>query len=519
MESISRRDLVKTAAVAGVAGVLSTGVGAGVALAAEGAQGVDWAEECDVLILGAGGAGLTCALAAADEGAQVILVESQATTSTSSTAICKGNYCVVGSPEQEAAGIEDSVDLYVDDIVAAGGSVMGDYPSAEALYNLDLVRLFAENSLAGQEFLKEIGVEFPEAPYQTSGSTVPRTFVLDNRRMCELLTERVEENPNVDLQYETSFERLVVDPAGRVVGALVTDPNGNAKAIKGRKATVLATGSFVRNAALVEECMPGLSSMVNMCGFGDTGKGHEAALSLGGALWGRSLVYPTEGYGIEDMTMCPELCAFGAIVVNERGERYMDDGQYWTNDRTRALINQGKSEKYGCYMNYTVIDQAMYDEAMRVGPQPGLTEVIAAKLIKGDTLEELAAAMDAPELPATVARYNEDLANGGDTLFHRTQLNGAGTGAPIPLTEPPFYAWANQPGLEYSPLCGFMANDRLQITNLYGEPVGGDTLYAIGEIILRAHEGNEYMIGSSISSNIAFGLVLGKQVAQLADWE
>ena len=64
-----------------------------------------------------------------------------------------------------------------------------------------------------------------------------------------------------------------------------------------------------------------------------------------------------------------------------------------------------------------------------------------------------------------------------------------------------------------------MANDRLQITNLYGEPVGGDTLYAIGEIILRAHEGNEYMIGSSISSNIAFGLVLGKQVAQLADWE
>ena len=98
-------------------------------------------------------------------------------------------------------------------------------------------------------------------------------------------------------------------------------------------------------------------------------------------------------------------------------------------------------------------------------------------------------------------------------------VDGVDIGAPIPLTEPPFYAWANQPGLEYSPLCGFMANDRLQITNLYGEPVGGDTLYAIGEIILRAHEGNEYMIGLSISSNIAFGLVLGKQVAQLADWE
>ena len=118
-----------------------------------------------------------------------------------------------------------------------------------------------------------------------------------------------------------------------------------------------------------------------------------------------------------------------------------------------------------------------------------------------------------------MAKYNEDLANGGDTLFGRTQKNGAGTGDPIPLTEPPFYAWANQPGLEYDPLTSFIPNAKFQFCNMYDEPLGGDTLYGIGELILRGHVGNEHMVGSSISSNIAFGLVLGKQVAALPSWE
>lgn len=77
-----------------------------------------WDEECDVLVLGAGGAGCAGALTAARDGAKVIVVESQATTGTSSTAICKGNFAVVGSDEQKALGIEDSSDQYVEDCLA-----------------------------------------------------------------------------------------------------------------------------------------------------------------------------------------------------------------------------------------------------------------------------------------------------------------------------------------------------------------------------------------------------------------
>lgn len=512
----SRRAFIAGAA-AGIAGLSTVALGAGIARATEGADAVDWAEECDVLVIGAGGAGMTTAITANREGADVILVESQSSALTSSTAICKGHFCVVNSPEQAEMGVEDSADLYVEDIKAAGGSFMGTYPSERALYNLDLSRVFAENSAAGEQFLKDLGFEFPQ-PYQTSGSTVPRTYVIDNMHMCELLAQACEDE-GVQVEYNTEFERLVIGNDGKVLGALVTDEDGNERAIKARKATVLATGSFVRNAELVEECMPGLSGMVNMCGFGDTGKGHVAAMSLGAPMWGRQLLYPTEGYGIEDLTATCELCQFGAIVVNERGSRYMDDGQYWTNDRTRALISQGKSGKYGCYMNYTVIDNAMYEEAVATGGPSGLTEKELAYLVSADTVEELAEKIDAPELPATVAKYNEDLANGGDTLFGRTQKNGAGTGDPLPLTEPPFHAWANQPGLEYDPLTSFIPNAKFQFCNMYDEPLGGDTLYGIGELILRGHVGNEYMVGSSISSNIAFGLVLGKQVAELPSWE
>ena len=122
--------------------------------------------------------------------------------------------------------------------------------------------------------------------------------------------------------------------------------------------------------------------------------------------------------------------------MNEHGSRYMDDGQYWTNDRTRALINQGKSEKYGCYMNYTVIDNAMYEQAVETGGPSGLTDKELQYIVSADTIEELAEKIDASELPATVAKYNEDLANGGDTLFGRTQKLCRGGANPLRACPP-----------------------------------------------------------------------------------
>ena len=103
---------------------------------------------------------------AAREGASVIVLESQSGTSFSSTAVCKGNYCVIGSDEQKAAGIEDDVELFVQDALAYGVD-----DDALPGNKEEVIRLYAENSRECYDLLKELGVEF-SAPYMMAGHSV-----------------------------------------------------------------------------------------------------------------------------------------------------------------------------------------------------------------------------------------------------------------------------------------------------------------------------------------------------------
>ncbi len=524
-KDMSRRGFLTTAGLAamaagiGLAGCTSKSAdgGASVALTAgEGGTGgnvpAKWDEECDVLVLGAGGAGTSAALAAAKAGASVIVLDSQTSNNFNATSICKGNFCVVGSDEQKALGIEDSVEKFLEDAIANGNSD-GNIIQAN---REDAIRTYAENSARGYQLLKELGLEFPD-PYVQVGHSLLRCHVVDNAKMLQLLTDSGKK-AGADYRFETEFTKLVYDGAGTVLGA-IAQSGSKEIAFKAKKAVLMCTGSFLRNVELVEECAMGFSKIPLFTGQGLTGLGHLSLMSLGGAMWGRECIYACEGDS-EDGKAYTEMCHFGAIVTDLSGNRFFDDGQYWTNARTRALVQKSAQEGNEKFQTWQVFDQAAYDRAVENGPNNGIYPENESYFIKADTIEELAEAINAPDLPATLAKYNEDIANGGDTLFGRKQWNGAGTPAPVALDQASFYAYASFPHLLYTPCTGFMINGDCQVLGQYEEqPIGGGRLFAAGEIVTRSIVGNHYMVGVGIGSCTTLGMVIGEKAAALDAWE
>lgn len=294
----------------------------------------------------------------------------------------------------------------------------------------------------------------------------------------DLLVEHAQ-RAGATIMYNTPFTRLITDGTGMVLGCYAIDESGSQIAVKGRKATVLATGPLVRNVALMENALPGCSEISVLGGPGANGDGQIAALKLGGALWGQNTIYTCEHYLPTGEMIGTELNQYGAISVNKDGDRYCNDGGQWNNERTRQLIKQGINPDTGTYFSWSIIDQEMYDLAMTTGNSfHGLSEEKVQYLSKGETIEELAEVIGAPNLPATVEKYNEDLANGGDTVWGRIYRNGPGTGDPMPLDNPPFYAWPCKPDFYFTPCYSFMANEDMQILDVYGEPIGGGRLLA-----------------------------------------
>ena len=464
-----------------------------------------WDEEYDIVVVGGGGAGSAAGIGAARAGASVAILESQGSTIATSTAVCGGYLMIVGSDEQIAQGIEDTPEKFVADTMAWGETCRE-----------DVCWTFANHCLDYYAVLKEMDVEFVTTDVVFSpGCNTARTLTVNPHDHQEKLTATAEASGAL-IKYNTEGHELYVNGKGEVVGIKATGPDGDIN-IKAKKAVILASGGFTHNAELLDECLPGLGNIKAFSSVGHTGEEHYAASQLGAKLQGRPYIYAVEGMAPESVTMdgYAELYLYGAIKVNAEGNRYVDEGLYWCNDMTRALLQQPMVD--GQYFCWQILDQTGYDLAKAAGRPLGVYDTNEALFVSGETAEALGEAIGAPHLAETIAKYNEDLANGGDTMFGRTTLVGAGTGDPVPLDTPPYYAWPNVPWLAYDPATSFMINGECQILDQYDRPI--PRLYGAGEIVARSVVGNHYQYGLAVGSACTFGLYAGTQCAALEDWD
>lgn len=127
----------------------------------------EWDEQIDVLVVGSGFAGLAAAITAAEAGASVLVIEKMNSIGGNSK-MSGGAVAAVGNPKQAAAGIDDSVELFTRDVLAAGGGTNDE----------QLVRAMGEQSWSAVRWtIDQFGVTYHDLLKQRGGHSVPRTYV------------------------------------------------------------------------------------------------------------------------------------------------------------------------------------------------------------------------------------------------------------------------------------------------------------------------------------------------------
>jgi urocanate reductase len=512
-KSVSRRAFLSKGA-AGVGAAALVGVNADDAQAQ-----AKWDLSADVVIIGAGVAGLPAAITARDLGASVIVVDEN--FDIGGRGMLSGGRVHLGGGHalQQKAGIKDSADQVFADWVR--------HDAAVARYSdRDLVRVFADENVATFDFLVENGVQFRERPIgPEAASTVPRTFVtVEWQVLSEVyapgggrngsgLVRRLEESARkkgvqILLRHEMKSVIREQGSSGKVLGIAVSQPGG-ALNIEAKRGVIIATGGHTGNVnfrrtfdpRLTEEyqqaCMPYVYQGA---------KGELAAMDIGAALWATANQTSESGaaitktrhigcrWGYSSLVFQPESKLFplakatgltvsdwqNMIFVNQNGQRFWNEADGSYRFFAAAMAYNGDTSKLnGGGPIWAIFDADACVREQWV-PEPPHVDIAGGLFFRADSIAELArkivmqyqrVKMPPENLEQTVARYNSFVESGIDADF----------GKPTPLYKiatPPFYAaWATP--VVHDTRAGLRINAHCQVIDMHGEIIPG--LYCGGE--------------------------------------
>lgn len=501
---LARRGFLKRAG-------LAAGAATGAALlpgAAEaaGAAPTRWDETTDVLVVGTGFAGLTAAVEARAAGAAVLVLDKMPVHGGNSI-INGGDFAAAGNSFQKEAGVDDSPELMLKDMMKAGGQI--NHP--------ELARLVAERSNEALEWSKTyVGARFGRLNYH-GGHSVKRSVQTVNQSGSELVNALLRKATELGarVQLRTKLVRLVLGPDGRVQGVEVRrdwrwpdEQSGTTAFIRARRAVVLAAGGFSRDVALRQIHDPRLTEKFESTNHpGATGEALLAACKAGAmdvqmdwiqmGPW-TSPDEPGFGHGPQ---VCERIVGYGLMVDPATGKRFFKETG---NRKERAdaivaighpVIILGDSDAIGKQVVPKVLHYAM--------------EVGVVK--KFDTLEALAAEYGVPAQPflEQVARWNGFVAQKKDLDLDCKIFPDA-----TPTAKPPYYAMRLWPRVHHT-MGGLNIDKEARVISFDLKPIPG--LYAAGEITGGVH--GAVRLGSvAMADCVVFGRIAGKNAAAEKAW-
>lgn len=445
-------------------------------------------EQFNVIIVGAGMAGLCAALEASKRGAKVLVIEKEAIIGGSS--LLSGRFMAfAGTDFQKENGIVDSKELLVNDMLDIG----------KGKNVKELVESYGELQLDTYEWLKSNGVEF-HAVRAASGHSVPRGHTILPEQAITTLYNSALKTGNVTFLLEASVKRLRKNSDGRI-STVIYEKDGLEYFAKASEGIILTCGGFSKSEEMLEAFAPQLNAAIRIGGKGNTGDGLKLAWEHGA--WIRDLPYLQGTFGFHPSASGEKKSqahAFykGAIIVNEHGNRFVNESLSYKLIGTEAL-KQPNNKSFQIWdqqiMNESVPGDALYD----------FENLYSLGLIhKADTIEELAQLIGIPEhnLLNTVSTYNSNILGGKDEEFGRNTLTHT-FGTPIPIEQKPYYAMETTVAM-LATYAGLSVNVDAEVLNAFNEPIPG--LYAAGEIAGGFH-GAGYMTGSSLGKAAIFGRV------------
>ncbi len=444
----------------------------------------------DIVVVGAGLAGLRAALEAAAGGANVRVIE-KLSSPGGSTVMSSGTFAFCGTDLQRAAHIDDDTDRLRQDFLDLG----------HGANDPTLVERYVQDQIGEYRYLRERGISFSRVE-ASSGQSRPRSHCADPRAIIDRFLKDAKDQSSIRIDLGVSARGLVTDAAGRVRG-VVTDSNSRQLIYGARRGVILTSGGFSRAPDLLKQFAPDVMNAVPAGGFGSQGDGLRMASDFGADLADLEFVSGTFG------TPWPQraneiprtLLAIyrGAIAVNKRGERFTDESQSYKT-LGAACLRQPDG------IVFQIFDRSIFDQSTEQMPSFDFARADREnRLVKGTTLAELAQKLDVPALKflKCVGDYNEDAGAGCvDRHFGRKSLSHT-IGKIVPIAAPPFYGYACTTMIS-STYAGVRVDDQARVLNRQKKPIAG--LFAAGEIMGGFH-GESYMTGSSLVKALVFGRI------------
>ena len=439
--------------------------------------------ETDVVIIGAGGAGMTAAIEAFDAGANVILFEKMAFPG-GNTVRSKGGLNAAETSTQKEMKITDSVKDFYNDTMKGGKNIN----------NPEVVKYFTENSAETVEWLKGIGMDLNDVG-AGAGAKNPRMHrptggISIGGVLVKTLAGNVEKR-NITVLYRTEAQSLVIND-GKVEGVKAKDLVRNEDLEISSKAVVIATGGFAANEELYTKYRKDLKGFITTNHPGADGSGIVMAEKAGAELVDMEYIQtnPTVEQSKAEV-ISESVRGNGAIFVNKKGVRFISEME--TRDKLSAVILEQPEE----YV-YIIFDQGLRErmKAVEEMDQIGI-------LITGKDLKELAAkiSVEPKVLEDSVAKWNGYVKNGKDEEFGRT------TGMKFVLEKGPFYAIPVAPGVHHT-MGGIKINSKTEVLGKDNKAIKG--LYAAGEVTGGVHGANR-LGGNAVADIIIFGRQAAKQ--------
>lgn len=455
---------------------------------------------CDVVVVGAGGAGMTAALKANEQGYDVIVLEKQAFVG-GATAMSSGSTIASGSKYQALSGIEDSAEEFFNYLMEYGDYENDGTPAW----------LLANNSGYAVDWLSDtMGIGYDE---KMTGRA--RTAVGGGSGLAQNLYNALQAK-NVPVMLNTRAYKLT-DTDGRVDGVLARDVLTGKEYVINAKAVLLATGGYCNAPELLGEEFKNPAYVLSGS-KANTADGLYMALEYDAVLQNMDHV-AMSGSGINrgdkgQHTRRATASIYkntGAIVVNQDGQRIANE-----TDPSKEMVPAMRQQE----RSFILMDKATFDfyaeTCVSAGyfTQEQLDQWLSENgtgvtvFAHGDTLEEVAARVnvDAAGLAATVERYNGFVAAGEDTDF--------GHAVSAPIGEGPYYLVEQV--LRYSTTMGGLTIDaNLNVVNSMNKPVEG--LFAAGEIIggvFGAYFPASCGVGWAVTSGVLAGESISEYLAK-----
>jgi fumarate reductase flavoprotein subunit len=491
--------------------------------------------DADVVVVGAGGAGMTAAITAAAEGKSVVILESQSMVGGNSVRATGGMNAgkTVYQDENEfgeSAGVEKTLktaaEKYADNetITALAKTVSEQWAAYQAnptgyfdsveLMELDtmiggkgindpeLVETLCANSADAIDWLDEHGITLHNVS-SFGGASVKRIHRPVNAEgktvsvgsyMIPLLEENCKK-AGVQILLNTTANEILTDANGAAAGIKATGSTGETVTVNA-KAVVLTTGGFGANLDMVVKYKPELKGFMTTNAPGIQGQGIEMAQAIGAATvdMDQIQIHPTVEANTAAL-ITEGLRGDGAVLINAEGKRFIDEVG------TRDVVSAAEIAQTGSY-SWLVVDQAMVDASSVIQGyiKKGYT-------VTGETYEELGKAMgvDAAAFAETMDKWNGYVEAKNDPDFGRTSFAN-------PLNTAPYYAVKVTAGVHHT-MGGLKINANTEVLNEKGEVIPG--LFAAGEVTGGVHGANR-LGGNAVADFTVFGRIAGAAASDYA---